>query len=267
MAEAKPTPTPASVTPLISVKTDAPKPFDGKDHGVLRSRTPRLAHGGGAQGTYESHTSYKREWADGYVDYECAKPGCDFLKGPDGTDKDPANRVAAHFAAAHTRMEGKGQVKPGPITGVDPTWTVTPRIESRIKSLTREIQAAIDAAPKDANGEADVPAEWLAEYIINHRAVRESAAADAAAAMEAGEDLDDATIIDKIAALLDHGRGSVLRAEVDDLNSKFDTIQVVVDQLTADRDAAIKRADDAESNLKATSDMLADVVKKFGGNP
>ena len=211
-----------------------------KVHGKVVKTERWNAHSGGGKETYRSHAVLTRTHEDGFVDYVCSKDGCTW------SDENPRS-VSAHHSS-HTKAEGKGPVATAPRDGIDPDHEVNHRTESRIKMLAREIMAARDAAIDE--GVTPTP-EWMAEHIIGHRIVREDAAADITAIPE-GEDLDDSTILDRIAALLDHGRGSPLK----DLNEKVDKLTDTVTQQALDIETERKRADKAESNLKALREIV-----------
>ena len=193
--------------------------------------------------TYPSDAVMERHWSNGTTDYACRWEGCEF------TDDSPRT-VAAHNGS-HKRGQGTG---PRPeVDGVDPEHVSNPRKITRVRNLAREIDGALTAAI--AAGITADP-EWLAQWIIDHRI-------DALPA--AGEEpvpLTSEDILDKIAALVDRGRGKVLREQVDTLQIQVEGFMAQVAAAEAKAKAAEDRASWADGNLQALSELLDDLRKR-----
>ena len=192
---------------------------------------------------YPSKAVMERTWSNDTTDFACQWPGCDF------TDESP-HTVAKHNGA-HKR--GKGKQAQAEVDGFDPAHVSNPRKLTRIRALTREIYGAF-AAAFTANGLALDP-EWLAAWIIDHRI--EALPGDTPVSEELSED----QILDKIAALVDRGRGKVLREQIDNLQHQVEGYMEEQDTLRQDLTEQLDglgkaRAEHAEGNLKALRDLI-----------
>lgn len=200
---------------------------------------PWSAHRNAKGETYPSESVMERHWSNGTVDYACRWEGCDY------TDESP-HTVAKHNGA-HKR--GQGRVPQAEIDGVDPEHISNPRRATRIRNLAREIDGAMTAAV--AAGVMIDP-QWLAQWIIDHRV--DSLPTPG----EVPEELTTEQILDKIAALVDRGRGKVLREQVDTLQRQVEgfmgRLQETLDLAAVNENRAIR----AEGNLQALRDMLND---------
>lgn len=200
---------------------------------------PWSAHRNAKGETYPSESVMERHWSNDTVDYACRWPGCDY------TDESP-HTVAKHNGG-HKR--GQGRVPQAQIDGLDPEHVSNPRRATRIRNLAREIDGAMTAAI--AAGIMIDP-QWLAQWIIDHRV--DSLPTPG----ETPEELTTEQILDKIAALVDRGRGKVLREQVDTLQTQVEgfmgRLQETLDLAATNENRAIR----AEGNLQALRDMLND---------
>jgi hypothetical protein len=204
---------------------------------------PWSAHRNAKGETYPSEAVMERVWSNDTTDYACRWEGCDF------TDDSPRS-VAAHYGPAHRHGEG---IQPqAEVDGIDPTWVTNPRRATRIRNLAREIDGAFGAAFSE--GIALDP-DWLAQWIIDHRI--EALPSDTPVP---AEPLSTEEILDKIAALVDRGRGKVLREQVDILQRQVDGYiderDHVRDTMQDALDAANERASKAEGYVQALRDLI-----------
>lgn len=230
---------PPAVEPAPSSGETEPAPVVTSRKVRIVREEPWSAHRNAKGETYPSEAVMERHWSNGTVDYACRWPGCEH------TDESP-NNVAKHNGA-HKR--GQGTSPQAAVDGLDPAWVTNPRRATRIRNLAREIDGALIAA-KAAGIVAD-PA-WLAQWIIDHRV-------DSLPTLgETPEELTPDQILDKIASLVDRGRGKVLREQVDTLQRQvdgfIDRLQEVVALAVTNENRAIR----AEGSLQALRDMLND---------
>jgi hypothetical protein len=204
---------------------------------------PWSAHRNAKGETYPSEAVMERHWSNDTVDYACRWEGCEY------TDDSP-HSVASHNAS-HKR--GMGTQPQPAVDGLDPEWAANPRRTTRIRNLAREIDGALKAAM--AAGVTPDP-EWLAQWIIDHRI--ESLPSDS----PISEPLTPEQILDKIAALVDRGRGQVLREQVDTLQSQVEGFMSEVAAAQALADAQALRAQRAEGNLQALGEMLSELQNR-----
>jgi hypothetical protein len=199
--------------------------------------------------TYPSAAVTERTWSDNTTDYRCAWPDCEF------TNEAPRS-VASHYTS-HVR--GQGRAPQPEADGVDPDHE--PRKRIRIRNLRRELEGAMTAAFVAGLG-PDAPEypEWVATWIIDHRV--EAVRGSDTELSDAGE-LDTDQILDRIAALVDRGRGHVLREQIATLNDQLDDAERQVEEAQQqlryandDREAAELRAQKAADNLQALRDLI-----------
>lgn len=221
---------------------------------------PWAAHRRPSGETYPSDAVMERTWSNDTVDYRCRwdEDLSDRSKGCDFTDDSP--QTVARHNAAHKR--GQGRTPQAEIDGVDPAHVANPRRTTRIRNLTREIDGAFQAAM--SQGMALDP-EWLAQWIIDHRI--DSLPSDT---VVSNEPLSAEEILDRIAALVDRGRGKILREQVDTLQVQVDNYQAERDTvqaaMQAQLDAANARADKVEGDWNAIKDMLVMNAPKAEGD-
>lgn len=246
-------PAPAAAETVVETE-QAPTATVRRKRRILRQE-PWTAHGGmrkdgAGSETYPSPAVTERTWSDNTTDWRCAFPDCEY------TSEDNPRSVASHYAALH--MRGKGRSPQPEPDGVDPDHE--PRKQTRIRNLRRELEGAMTAA--FVNGLAvedpEYP-EWLATWIIEHRveAVRGSDTE-----VSIGE-LDADQILDRIAALVDRGRGKVLREQISTLNDQLTDRERQIEEAQQqlryandDREAAEQRAQKAADNLHALRDLI-----------
>jgi hypothetical protein len=235
----------------------APQGTHKRKRRILRQE-PWTAHGAPVKGgigsvTYPSAAVTERTWSDNTTDYRCAWPDCEF------TNEAPRS-VASHYTS-HVRGQGR-QPQPEP-DGVDIDHE--PRKKIRIRNLRRELEGAMTAA--FVNGLAvedpEYP-EWVATWIIDHRV--EAVRGSDTELSDAGE-LDTEQILDRIAALVDRGRGHVLREQIATLNDQLDDKEQQVVEANQQVEAANQAKADAESKAqKATDNLhaLRDMINEAG---
>ena len=246
---------PASIPPAIesggSVESEsAPVEIETVRERYITKHEPWSAHRSmrkGATETYPSKAVTERTWSDGIVDYACQWEGCPY------THEVPQS-VARHFAG-HRRGQGKAEQLEA--DGIDPEWT--PRKRAKIQRLRAEIDGALTAA--FAAGIDFTDTEWLATWIIEHRTDPVS---------EGGEtvdprDLTPEELLDKIAALVDRGRGKILREQIESLNSAVEGYMSEVDEARNLATAMAARAERAESNLHVLRDLINETDPKEEG--
>lgn len=230
-----------------------------KRHAHIVRREPWTAHGSprhrdGVSQTYPSEAVMERTWSDKAVDFECRWEDCQY------TNDNPRS-VASHYAQ-HTAGQGRS---PQPeVDGIDPDHRVNHRKQTRINKLRREINGALSSEEALDSDDPEFPA-WLAAWIINHR-VETVASSDDDTVVE---ELDNEQILDKIAALVDRGRGKVLREQIEILSGQMDDQLLQIDEIKTAAAAAEERArqaearaDNADSNLQAFRDLVNETITK-----
>jgi len=202
--------------------------------------------------TYPSDAVMERHWSNGTVDFRCRweEDLSDRSKGCDWTNESPRS-VASHNA---NHKAGMGQQPQPEVDGIDPEHVSNPRKLTRIRRLASEIDGALTAAL--AAGIVADP-QWLAQWIIDHRIEALPSASE-----EEPEVLSEDQILDKIAALVDRGRGKILREQVDTLQGQVETFMAQVAAAEAKAKAAEDRASWADGNLQALSELLDDLRRR-----
>jgi hypothetical protein len=243
-----------SVGSFVVNPADPPPQGTHKRKRRILRQEPWTAHGAPVKGgigsvTYPSAAVTERTWSDNTTDYRCAWPDCEF------TNEAPRS-VASHYTS-HVR--GQGRAPQPEADGVDPDHE--PRKRIRIRNLRRELDGAMTAAFVAGLG-PDAPEypEWVATWIIDHRV--EAVRGSDTELSDAGE-LDTDQILDRIAALVDRGRGHVLREQIATLNDQLDDAERQVEEAQQqlryandDREAAELRAQKAADNLQALRDLI-----------
>ena len=249
---------PESVLPAIesggSVESEpAPVETETVRERYITKHEPWSAHRSlrkGAVETYPSQAVTERTWSDGVTDYACQWEGCPY------THEIPQS-VARHFAG-HRRGQGKAEQMEA--DGIDPDWT--PRRRAKIQRLRGEIDNALTAAfASGIDWSTTDQAEWIATWIIDHRIDPVSEGGEASEARE----LTTEEVLDKIAALVDRGRGKILREQIDSLNSAVEGYMAEVDDARNMAAAAMARAERAEGNLHALRDLINETDKEETG--
>ena len=250
---------PAPPAAETNVRSDVGKQAEQTPSGTHRKRRilrqePWTAHGsprkdGIGSNTYPSPAVTERTWSDNTTDYRCAWPDCEYVN-------EAPRSVASHYAG-HNRGQGR---QPQPeVDGVDIDHE--PRKKVRIRNLRRELEGAMTAAFVGGlnTGDPEYP-EWIATWIIEHRV--EAVRGSDTEVSDAGE-LDPEQILDRIAALVDRGRGHVLREQIATLNDQLDDAERQAEEAQQqlryandDREAAELRAQKAADNLQALRDLI-----------
>ena len=241
---------PESVSPADSGGSESkPAPVVTGKHRKRRitKEEPWSAHKGsttdGVSTTYPSDAVMERQWNDGTKDYACRWEGCPF------THESPQS--TARHNASHKRGEGK---QPQPeVDGVDPDHT--PAKRARIRRLRVEVDGALQAAfEQGIDFEVVDQAEWIATWIIEHRITPVNpTGTEEPTPMTAEEALD------KIAAIVDRGRNTILREQIETLNAQVEGFIEHVEEVESAHTAAEARAKRAEDNLHAYRDLINDI--------
>ena len=201
----------------------------------------------GLSRTYPSEAVLEREWSDGTIEHVCQAPDCDYAGVP--------RSVASHFASKHRR--GQGRADQPPIDGIDPDWT--PQKRAQITKLRREIDGALVAALSQGIDWDEVDqAEWIAEWIVAHRVDTAVSGSDETEPA----DLTPEQILDRIGALVDRGRGKMLREQIESLNSAVDGFMAALDDARNEAARSAARAEKAENDLRAVHDMLTEYAPR-----
>jgi hypothetical protein len=247
-AEAAPAPDP---TPLPGWEgVVVPEVHTLRPREIIRQE-PWAAHGhvgsDGISRTYPSEAVVEREWSDKTIDYACADPECDYTN-------DVPRSVSSHFASKHRR--GLGRAEQPPADDVDPEWT--PQRKAQVARLRRELDGALNAAlAQGIDWAVEDQAKWLAEWIVEHRADTPVSGSDETDPA----DLTPEQILDRIGALVDRGRGKLLREQIDRLSTRVDDYMEALDEARTEAARATARAEHAENDLRAVREMLSDYDK------
>ena len=251
--EVKPLSQPESVPPVEgggSKSEPAPVEIETVIPRHIVKHEPWSAHRSmrkGASETYPSLAVTERTWSDGVTDYACQWEGCPY------THEVPQS-VARHFAA-HRR--GRGKADQMETDGIDPNWK--PNRRAKIQRLRSEIDGALLAAfAADIDWSTTDQGEWIATWIIDHRVDTTSEGGDVSDSRE----LTTEEVLDKIAALVDRGRGKILREQIESLNSAVEGYMSEVDDARNMAAAMTARAERAEGNLHALRDLINEADKE-----
>lgn len=234
----RPVPKTEEPEPVHSVKSEESEDTKAEPHIVSEARM--LAKHNANEGYY-SPTTIERKWSDGSKDYACTTEGCDF------TSPNRAS-VGAHYGKAHSR-DGRARPLPATFPAVVPEATKYGPRQSRIDALAAVLASGEMSDPAEVARTALVWVHEQTKHRTQHAAETEQMTAEEA--------------LDRIRALLDQGQYRALQEQVQFAEGEVETLRErlarVESEMQAQVEAERARADRAQSNLRALSDLLNDL--------